>query len=173
MSLERYIRTVPDWPKKGISFKDITPLLKDGKVFRAAIQGLARPFKRKTIDAVAGIDARGFLLAGAMAQELHCGVAIVRKKGKLPWKRVRQSYALEYGMATLEMHRDAVRKGERILIVDDILATGGTLGAAIKLIEKLGGIVVGISVLGTLDFLPGAVRIAKKYPLHSLIHFDS
>lgn len=173
MDLIKYIRVVPDWPKQRISFKDITPLLKDRRAFRATIQGLARPFKGKKIDVVVGIDARGFLLAGAVAQEIRCGVAVVRKKGKLPWKTVSESYALEYGTATLEIHRDAVRKGERVLIVDDILATGGTLDAAIKLVKKLKGVVAGVSVLGTLDFLPGAARISKQYDFCSLIRFAS
>jgi len=173
MKLQDYIRVVPNWPKAGVSFKDITPLLRDALAFRAAIHKLIQPYVHQNIASVVGIDARGFLFAGAMAYALKCGAVLVRKKGKLPWDIITQSYALEYGTAVLEIHKDAIKKSARVAVVDDILATGGTMLATTKLVEKLGGKVVGVSVLGVLDFSPGAQRVAKKYALHSLISFTS
>ncbi len=173
MKLQDYIRVVPDWPKVGVSFKDITPLVRDAPAFRAAIHKFIQPYLHQHITSVVGIDARGFLFAGAMAYALKCGVVLVRKKGKLPWNTIAQSYALEYGTATLEIHKDTIKKGARVVVVDDILATGGTMLATIKLVEKLGGKVAGVSVLGVLDFLPGAQRVAKKCALHALIRFNS
>jgi len=170
MDLMRYIRVVPNWPKQGISFKDITPLLRDARAFRSTIFGLTQPFRSKRVDVVVGIDARGFLLAGAVAQQLRCGVALVRKGGKLPWKTVKKSYALEYGAATLEMHRDAVKRGERVLVVDDILATGGTASAACRLVEKVGGKVVGCAFVIELEFLRGRDRLPGRH-VTSLVRY--
>ena len=173
MDLEKYIRVVPDWPKPGISFKDITPLLGDAAAFHHVVTQMAAPFYDAKIAKVFGIEARGFLFAGALAAVLGCGAGIVRKQGKLPWKTVSTSYALEYGTAAIEIHEDAVRAGERVIVVDDIIATGGTLQAALTLLEQTRAAIVGVSVLGTLDFLPGAGFIAQRYPLHTLIHFSS
>ena len=137
MNLKSYIREIPDWPKPGVNFKDITPLLSDKKLFSKMIDELAKPYKNKKIDKIAGIDARGFLLASALAYKLKTGIAIVRKKGKLPSKTISRQYALEYGSNTIEMHEDAILPGEKILIVDDVLATGGTMKATVEMIKEL------------------------------------
>src|SRR3989344_2194127 len=133
------IRKVLNFPTPGIKFYDITPFLEDEKMFRKAVENISSAFKKKRIDKVVGIDARGFLLAAPVAYVLHAGLVIVRKKGKLPHTIIREHHLLEYGKASLEIHTDAIKKGERVLIVDDVLATGGTAGAAARLVEKLGG----------------------------------
>ncbi len=143
--LEKYIRTIPDYPKPGIMFRDITTLLRDPIGFRKAVDGLVQFHAGVRIDKVAGIEARGFILGGAVAHQLSCGFVPLRKPGKLPWKTVGEDYALEYGMDRLEMHADAVRSGDQVLIVDDLIATGGTAVAAIKLIERQGAQVVACS----------------------------
>src|SRR3989344_6940573 len=136
--IKKYIREIPDWPKKGVNFKDITPLLQNPKAFRQAIDTLAKPYIKNRPDIVVGIDARGFLLAAPVAYKLGAGLAIVRKKGRLPHKTIFQKYALEYASNEIEMHKDAIKKSQRVLIVDDVLATGGTMAATARLVEKLG-----------------------------------
>jgi adenine phosphoribosyltransferase len=172
-SLERLIRTIPDYPKPGIMFRDITTLLSDAKGLKAAIQAMAGPFADQKIDAVAGIEARGFILGGAIADRLGCGFIPIRKKGKLPWKTIGQEYELEYGVDIIEMHEDAVAKDHRILIVDDLIATGGTAEAATKLIRRSGGEVVGATFLVDLPELGGVKRLAAHgVKSHALMAFD-
>ncbi len=164
------IRDVNDFPKKGVVFKDITPLLQDPVYFKRAIDGLVKFFKDKKIQKVVGIDARGFLLASAVAYKLGAGIAIVRKKGKLPYETIFQEYELEYGSNTIEMHKDAILAGERVAIIDDVLATGGTAKAAADLVEKLKGKIVGFGFLIDLTFLKGGEKL-KKYKIYSLIKY--
>jgi len=159
LNLKHKIRNIPNWPQKGIIFRDITPLLQDKKYFRQAIDDLTRLFKGQKIDKIVGIDARGFLLAAAMAYKLGTGMAIIRKKGKLPHKTLSQDYTLEYGKATIEIHNDAIKKGERVLIVDDVIATGGTLEAAVKLVKRLKGKLLGIALLINLKDLTGLKKL--------------
>ena len=171
MNLKAKIREVPDWPITGVNFKDITPLLEDGEVFRYVIDKMTEPFKQQTIDKVVVIDARGFLLGTPIAYNLGCGVCLVRKKGKLPSKTIEATYQKEYGPDTVCMHEDTVKPGERVLIVDDLLATGGTLGASIELVEKLGGVIVGVSLIVDLTFLGGSKKFSK-YNLKWLVSYD-
>lgn len=159
IDLKSKIREIPDWPKKGVNFKDIAPLLQDAAAFQQAIDELAAPYIGKQVDVVVAIDARGFLLATAVAYKLGAGVALVRKKGKLPWKTVSRKYALEYGSNTIEMHEDAVRLGQKVLMVDDVLATGGTMEAAIDMVRQLGGEIIGASFLIGLSFLNGKEKL--------------
>jgi adenine phosphoribosyltransferase len=172
MNLKEKIREIPDRPKKGVNFKDITPLLQDKKAFRIAIDNLAKPYLKEKPDIIVGIDARGFILSAAMAYKLNTGLAIIRKKGKLHHKTISQEYDLEYGTDTIEMHEDAIKKGDRVLIVDDVLATGGTMKATAEIIEILGGKIIGIDFLIELDFLKGRDKL-KKYKLNSLLHYNS
>jgi adenine phosphoribosyltransferase len=153
------IRTIPDYPKPGIMFRDITTLLSDAKGLKKAIKGMAKPFEDEKIDAVAGIEARGFILGGAIADRLECGFIPIRKKGKLPWKTIGQEYTLEYGVDVIEVHEDAFEKGSRVLIVDDLIATGGTAEAAVKLIQRSGGKVVGATFIVDLPDLGGMKRL--------------
>jgi adenine phosphoribosyltransferase len=169
-AIKARIRDIPDFPKKGIVFKDITPLLADGPAFQAAIDGMVQPWRGERIQKVVGIESRGFVFASPVALALGAGLIIVRKPGKLPWKTVREEYALEYGSDTLELHEDAVSGGERTLIVDDVLATGGTARAAARLVERLGGKVIGIATLIELEFLEGRKRI-EGYEFFSLIRY--
>jgi len=159
MDLRRYIRDVPDFPKKGIVFKDITPLLKDGQALQYALTSLSERFRDRGIDKVVGIESRGYIFAPAIAIHLKAGFVPVRKPGKLPWKTVAEEYALEYGKDRLEIHTDAIAPGERVLIVDDLLATGGTASATRRLIERLEGNVVGAGFLVELTFLEGRGRL--------------
>ena len=168
--LTKFIRDVPDFPKKGIVFKDITPLLGDPRAFRTAIDRLAAPFEDKHIAQVAGVESRGFLLAGAVAMKLGAGLIPIRKKGKLPRRVLRAQYALEYGKDMVECHADAARRGSKILLIDDVLATGGTAAASVRLLELLGARVAGIAFLIELDFLKGREKL-KKHAVHSLIHY--
>lgn len=161
MDLARFLRDVPDFPKPGILFKDITPLLAAPAAMRAAIERLGKLDFGK-VDKVAGIESRGFLFGMPLAMQLGVGFVPVRKPGKLPWKKHRVEYALEYGSDSIEMHQDAIGKGERVLVVDDLLATGGTLGAACKLVEQCGGVVAGCAVVVELCFLPGRQRLAGR-----------
>ena len=154
-SIRAAIRDVVDFPKPGIIFKDITPVLADGKLFREAITLLAETAGDAKIDKVVGIDARGFIFAAAVADRIGAGFVPVRKKGKLPWKTRQTAYSLEYGESIVELHEDAVLPGESVLLVDDLLATGGTAAAAVKLLEELGANIIGISVLIELEFLSG------------------
>jgi adenine phosphoribosyltransferase len=169
-NLKKVIRDVPDFPKKGIIFKDITPLIGDGKLFREAIDLMAQPYLARPPAKVVCIDARGFIFGAALALKLGAGVIPVRKAGKLPHKTRRASFDLEYGSATVEIHEDGVLPGDRVLIVDDLLATGGTLQAAIDLVRHAQGEIIGVCVVIELDFLKGREKI-KGLPLHSLIHY--
>ena len=162
MDLKSLIRTIPDYPKPGIMFRDVTTLMADGQGFKAAIARLTEPYRIEPIDVVAGIEARGFIIAGAIADRLGCGFVPVRKKGKLPWRTISQDYALEYGTDTLEMHEDALARGKRVLLVDDLIATGGTAEAAVSLIGRLGGQVMGASFIIDLPELGGAQRLRDK-----------
>jgi adenine phosphoribosyltransferase len=159
VDLKDYIRDIPDFPKPGVVFKDITPLLRDAAAYREAVRQLASLYGRERIDTVVGIDARGFIFGAAVAYERGVGFVPVRKRGKLPWQTKQQTYELEYGSDALEVHVDALRPGERVLIVDDVLATGGSLRAALDLLRELGGEVVGIALLIELSFLKGRERL--------------
>jgi adenine phosphoribosyltransferase len=173
MSLRSLIRTIPDHPRAGILFRDITTLLQDAGGFRQAVSGLVQPFRSERVDKVAGIEARGLILGGAVAFELGAGFAPVRKQGKLPWQTIGEDYALEYGTDRIEMHRDAVSPGERVLLVDDLVATGGTAEAAIRVIEKLGGRIVGCACIIDLPALGGSRRIAALgHRVVSLVEFE-
>jgi adenine phosphoribosyltransferase len=169
--LKSAVRDVPGFPKAGIVFKDITPILADAFLFREALDRFESHWKHRGIETIVGIEARGFILGGAVADRLGAGFVPVRKKGKLPWKTANVEYALEYGTDSLEIHEDGVRAGQRVLIVDDLLATGGTAEAAAKLVEKSGAIVAGMCFLVHLAFLVGASRL-EKYEIQSLIAFD-
>jgi adenine phosphoribosyltransferase len=164
------IRDVPDFPKKGIVFKDITPVLADAKLFREVIDALVARWKDERIDKVVGIESRGFIFAAPLAYAVGAGFTMVRKPGKLPWEVVREAYALEYGEATLELHIDAVRPGERVLVVDDVLATGGTAEAVGRLVARQGAELVAYSFLVELSFLHGAKRLGPR-KVHSLVTY--
>ncbi len=170
INLEKYIRSIPDWPKKGILFRDITPLLADRDAFAAAIDALCAGFTDTDIDYVAAIEARGFIFGVAVAKKLQAGFVPIRKQGKLPFKTESITYDLEYGTDTLEVHIDAIKKGPRILMVDDLLATGGTMAASCKLIEKLGGRIVGISFLIELSELAGREKL-DGYEVKTVISY--
>lgn len=165
------IREITDWPKQGVNFKDITPLLEDSRVFKKVIDELAKPYLKNRVDKVVGIDARGFILAAALAYKLETGMAIVRKKGKLPPKTVSREYALEYGSNTIEMRHDSILTGEKVLIVDDVLATGGTMEATVGLVEALKGRIIGIDFLIELTFLKGRSKF-KGYKIRSLAKYN-
>lgn len=167
-NLKKHVRDIPGFPKEGIIFKDITPLLKHPKAFRDAVHGLAKSFRSKKVAAVVSVEARGFIFGAAVAHLLKTGVVPVRKKGKLPYKTYSVTYDLEYGQDTLEIHRDAFEKGARVLIVDDLLATGGTTRATIDLVERMGAKVVGLAFVIELTALKGREKL-KGYPVVSLI----
>jgi adenine phosphoribosyltransferase len=169
---KKFIRNVPDFPKKGIVFRDITTLLKDKDAYRQMIETFYDHYRNRSVDVVVGIEARGFLLASILAYKLGVGVVPVRKPGKLPAETLRVEYELEYGTDALEIHRDAIAKGQKVLIVDDLLATGGTVAATCEMVEKVGGQIVGIAFLIELDFLEGRKKL-NGYELLSLIHYDS
>jgi len=171
--LKSLIRTIPDYPKPGIMFRDVTTLLGNAQGFKAAIERMAAPYAHAKVQAVAGIEARGFILGGAIADRLGCGFVPLRKKGKLPWKTIGQEYTLEYGVDIIEMHEDAIRPGERILIVDDLIATGGTAEAAAKLIRRSGGEVVGAAFIIDLPDLGGLKKLAALgIETHVLMAFE-
>lgn len=170
IDLKTCIRNIPDFPKPGILFRDITTLLKDKNAFRQAVDILAGKYKNKKIDVVAAVEARGFILGGAIAHKLGAGFVPVRKKGKLPAKTNSVTYALEYGTGTLEMHHDAIKPNDKVLIVDDLLATGGTVKAVIDLVRQLEGKIIGIAFLIELTDLKGIDKL-KDYPVYSLIKF--
>ncbi len=172
MDLKSIIRNIPDFPKKGIVFRDISTLLQDKTAFNFAVDKMAERYLNKKIDMVAAVESRGFIFGGALADRLEAGFVPVRKLGKLPYETVQKDYTLEYGYATLEMHKDAVQAGDRVLIVDDLIATGGTLLATCGLVEKLGGVVAGIDVLIELSFLKGRAKFSK-YDFHSIIQYES
>jgi adenine phosphoribosyltransferase len=170
-ALEALIRDIPDFPRPGVTFKDITPLLADTTAFRATIDALCDRFAGVEVDRVLGVEARGFIIAAPVAYRFGAGFVPVRKAGKLPWKIEREEYELEYGSDLLEVHRDAVHPGERVLIVDDVLATGGTAAATARLVEKLGGEVVGFGFVIELLFLGGRAQLGTT-PAHSLVTYD-
>ena len=171
--LKSLIRTIPDYPKKGVMFRDITTLLGDPKGFKAAIEQMVAPFATARVEGVAGIEARGFILGGAIADRLGCGFVPLRKKGRLPWKTIGQEYTLEYGVDIIEMHEDAIDPGERILIVDDLIATGGTAEAAAKLVQRSGGEIVGATFIIDLPELGGVKRLATLgIGCHALMAFE-
>ncbi len=169
-NLKTLIRDIPDFPKKGIIFKDITTLLKEGERFKEAIDEISNRYLAKKIDVVVSIESRGFIIGSAIAYRLQAGIVLIRKKGKLPWHTHQATYELEYGRDTLEIHQDAIKPGGKVLIVDDLLATGGTIGAAINLVEGLKGQIVEIAFLIELTFLKGREQI-KDYPVFSLIKY--
>lgn len=170
MKLEDKIRDVPDFPIKGVLFKDITTLLKDPDAYHTAIDAMTDRFRGKQVDIVVGMESRGFVFAAPLAYLLNAGLVPVRKLGKLPAETVRAEYSLEYGTNTLEMHKDAITPGQRVLIVDDLLATGGTTMATVKLVETLGGQVAGIVFLIELTFLHGREKL-KGYEVHAEIQY--
>lgn len=169
--LMRLIRDIPDFPKPGIMFRDITPLLSDPSGLALSVELLANPFRGKNIDLVVGAESRGFIFGTAVACCLSAGFVLVRKPGKLPHKKVSKTYSLEYGTDTLEMHADAIVKGQRVLIVDDVLATGGTMKACCELVEGLGGHICGVAVLTELVGLNGREKVAP-HKVHSVLKYD-
>jgi len=170
INLKTRIRNIPDFPKPGILFRDITTLLKDKKALRQAVDTLAAKYKTRKIDLVVAVEARGFIIGGAIAHKLGAGFIPVRKKGKLPWKTKSATYSLEYGVDELHMHHDAINPGDRVLIVDDLLATGGTAKAVTDLVTGSGGKIIGIAFLIELCDLKGTDKL-KGYPVYSLIKF--
>jgi adenine phosphoribosyltransferase len=168
--LAEHIRDVPDFPRPGIVFKDITPLLQDAESLRIACERVAAPFTKARIDLVVGIESRGFIFGVPVALSLGAGFALARKQGKLPWDTQRQSYQLEYGSAEIEMHSDAVRAGQRVLVIDDVIATGGTAAATTRLVRALGGEVVGASFLIELAFLEGR-KALDGLPVEAVLRF--
>ena len=173
MQVQDYIRTIPDFPKPGIMFRDVTTLFLDPRGFRMAIDQLLHPYAGQRFDKVAGLEARGFILGGAIAHQLSVGFVPIRKKGKLPGKTIEQSYTLEYGEATMELHDDSLQPGEKVLLIDDLLATGGTAEAGIKLIEKLGAEVIGCGFVIDLPDLGGRAKLeAMGQNVHALCQFD-
>lgn len=171
--IKTLIRTIPDYPKAGILFRDITTLIADPVGLRAAVDGLVWPFLAAGIDKVAGIEARGFILGGAVAHELGRGFVPIRKKGKLPSRTIGQDYSLEYGVDTIEIHADAIKDGDRVLLIDDLVATGGTADAAIELIRRSGGEIVAAAFVIDLPELGGAARLkAKQVAVHTLVSFE-
>jgi adenine phosphoribosyltransferase len=173
VDIKALIRTIPDHPKPGILFRDITTLLSDPAGFRAAIDGLAAPFRAAEIDFVAGIEARGFIVGGAVAYELGRGFVPIRKQGKLPAPTIGQEYSLEYGVDVIEMHADAIKPGQRGLLVDDLIATGGTAVAAVELIRRVGAHVTASAFVVDLPDLGGAAKLAAHdCPVHTLVSFE-
>lgn len=171
MNLKEKIREIPDWPIKGVNFKDISTLLEDPEALKFIIDKLLEPYQGKKIDKVVGIDARGFLFCTILAYKLDCGSVMIRKKGKLPPEVISQEYALEYGTDKIEMREGSIKPGEKVIIVDDLLATGGTMAATVDLIEKAEGDIQGISFIIELDFLKGREKI-KDININSLVHYD-
>jgi adenine phosphoribosyltransferase len=169
-NLKAEIREIPDWPKKGILFYDVTTLLKQGKCFRQTIDALVEPYKDKQVDLVLGMEARGFIFAPTVAYALNAGFVPVRKPGKLPAAKLQVSYELEYGTDSLEIHQDAIKPGQRVLIVDDLIATGGTAKAVAEMVETMEATVVGMAFLVELTFLNGRNKLGK-YDIHSLLKY--
>lgn len=164
------VRAIDDFPTAGVTFRDITPLLGDGPAFAAAVDGLVNEFDGVGVDRVVGVEARGFIFASAMAYRIGAGLVPVRKAGKLPWAVVREEYDLEYGTDKLEIHRDAIHPGERILIIDDVLATGGTAAATARLVETLGGVIAGLGFVIELDALGGRATVGERH-VKALLHY--
>jgi len=172
-TLEAAIRTIPDYPKPGVMFRDITTLLGDARAFRRSIDELVHPYAGTKIDKIAGVEARGFILGGAMSHQLSAGFVPIRKKGKLPHDTVRIAYSLEYGVDEMEMHKDAVKTGERVILVDDLIATGGTAEGAVKLLQQMGAEVVAACFVIDLPDLGGRKKIeALGVPVQTLIEFE-
>ncbi len=169
--IKKAIRTIPDWPAKGVMFRDITTLLQDPAAFREAVDRFYDRYKPMKIDTIVGIDARGLIFGAPLAYKLETPFVPVRKKGKLPYKTVSQSYALEYGQDSIEIHEDAIKKGDRVVIVDDLIATGGTIKAAIQLVEKLGGQVIECAFVVDLPDLKGKEKI-RQYSIFTLVEFE-
>ena len=172
-TLRAAIRTIPDYPKPGVLFRDITTLLGNARAFRDAVDALARPFAGRAIDKIAGIEARGFILGGAVAHQLSAGFVPIRKKGKLPHETLRVAYSLEYGLDEMEVHRDGVAPGERVIIIDDLIATGGSAEAAIKLLRQIGADIVAACFVIDLPDLGGSRKLESLgVPVRTLIGFD-
>lgn len=169
--LRAAVRDVPDFPKPGVLFKDITPLLEDPKLFDMSVDALIEPIADHKIDKIVGIDARGFIFGAAAAQKLNAGLVLIRKKGKLPFTTHALSYALEYGEGVIEIHTDSIKEGENVLILDDLLATGGTAAAAQQLVEKVGGTLVATGFLIELDFLKGRERLAANSQTYAILNY--
>ena len=173
MDLKSVIRTIPDYPKPGIMFRDVTTLIGDARAFRVAVDQMVQPWAGAKIDMVAGTEARGLILGGAVAHQLSVGFTPVRKKGKLPYRTIAEDYELEYGTDTIEIHVDAIKEGDRVLLVDDLIATGGTAEASIKLLQRAGATVVGAAFVIDLPDLGGAKRIeAMGVPVSSLVEYE-
>jgi adenine phosphoribosyltransferase len=173
MDLKSVIRTIPDYPKPGIMFRDVTTLIGAARAFRVAVDQMVQPWAGAKIDMVAGTEARGFILGGAVAHQLSVGFTPVRKKGKLPYRTIAEDYELEYGTDTIEIHVDAIKEGDRVLLVDDLIATGGTAEASIKLLQRAGATVVGAAFVIDLPDLGGAKRIeAMGVPVSSLVEYE-
>lgn len=169
--VRKLIRDIPDFPQPGVLFRDITPLLADPAGLALAVELLANPFRGKKVDLVIGAESRGFIFGTAVAQALSAGFGLIRKPGKLPFRKVSRSYELEYGKGTLEIHEDQIRAGQRVVIVDDVLATGGTMRASVDLVKHLGGAVVGVAVLIELDALGGRRRLGDV-DVHSVVRYE-
>ncbi len=169
--LKKYIRTVPDFPKPGILFKDITPLVQNATAFHQTIELLKKRYEQKEIDIVLGVESRGFVFGAALAYALKKGFSLIRKTGKLPWRKVSETYDLEYGTDTIQMHEDGIQKGDRVLVVDDLLATGGTAKAACQLIQRMGGKVVECAFVVELEFLKGREKL-KETEIFSLVKYS-
>lgn len=172
MDVKSLIRVIPDFPEPGISFKDITTLLKDGPALRNVVKAMTDPFREDGVDLVVGVESRGFIFGSPIAYELGVGFVVVRKPGKLPGDKFQVDYALEYGTDALEMHKDAIEPGQRVLIVDDLLATGGTIAAAADLVRRAGGQIVGYSFLIELAFLGGRDKLQGE-KIHTMVAYDS
>ncbi len=170
MDLKKFIRDVPDFPQKGVMFRDITTLIKESAAFKYVIDSVVNKYKNAKIDKVVSIEARGYIFGGAIAYNLGCGIVPVRKLGKLPAETVKMEYDLEYGKNIIEIHKDSISKGERVLIFDDVLATGGTMLAACKLVESLGGNVVACAFVANLTYLSGSSKL-KDYEVYSLVEY--
>ena len=168
--IKSVIRTVPDWPEQGVNFRDITPLLQNSAAFRKLIDSFVHRYQEMNLDAIAAIDARGFIIGAPLAYELGCSFVPVRKKGKLPHKTIEENFSLEYGEDTVAIHEDALKPGARVLLLDDLLATGGTAAAAAKLVSKVGAEIVEIGFLIELDFLKGREKLGD-YPIHSVVTY--
>lgn len=171
MDLNEHIRDIPDFPKPGVGFKDITPLLRHPGALAMAVEQMANPFRGRKVDIVVGAESRGFIFGTAIAQALSAGFVPVRKPGKLPWQTHRIEYDLEYGTDALEIHQDAIEPGQRVIVVDDVLATGGTMKAALELAEKFGGEVLGATVLIELTFLKGREKLGRHGNVHAVMKY--
>ena len=172
-TIRRHIRTVPDWPAPGVQFRDITPLLSNPRVFRVLIDAFVHRYFDVRPDAIAGLDARGFIIGSVLAYELNVGFVPIRKKGKLPFTTVEETYELEYGSATVEIHTDAVKAGDRVVLIDDLIATGGTMMAGMRLLERLGASVIEGAAIVDLPELGGSQKLREAgLKLHTLVHYD-